>query len=144
MVFDTVSALHFYNGPYRRLSRMRLSMWPSILFLHCIFTMDPKTASDEALDVVLDTVSALLLYYGPYRRLSRMRLSMCSCTASLLRTLSKTTSDEAFDVVFDTVSALLLYYGRYRRLPRMRLSMWSSILFLHCFLNIHPIEEYLG
>ena len=101
----------------------------------------------------------------------RCGLRFCSCTASLLWTLSKTTSDEAldvvfdavpalllyyepyrrlitsdeaFDVVFDTVSALLLYSGPYRRLPRMRLSMWSSILFLHCFFAIEHIEDYLG
>ena len=63
---------------------------------------------------------------------------------SVLLTLLKTTSDEAFDVVFDTVPALLLYYGPYRRLSRMRLSMWSSILFLHCFLTMDPIEDYVG
>ena len=38
---DTVHLLLLYYGPYQRLPRVRLSMWSSILFLHCFFTMGP-------------------------------------------------------------------------------------------------------
>ena len=149
VVFN-VLALPLYYGPRRRLPRMRLSIWFSILFLHCFFTLDP---------------------IEDYLRTGfRCGLRYCSCTASLLATLLKTTSDDAFDVVF-SVLALPLYCGPRRRLPRMRRSMWSSILllhdvfamdpienflhrtslsmlssilFLHCFFTLDPIEDYLG